>query len=96
MGKTMCENVRSDPRDGTARLPLAPLCATNPAMSAWPKACRCGETWSRAEWSELPAVGRYLAGSEGWLELRSCVCGATLTVDVRELGDGRGEAAPRA
>ncbi|MCA9588550.1 MAG: hypothetical protein KC657_24705 [Myxococcales bacterium] len=53
--------------------------------ASWPKVCRCGETWSRAEWSELTPIGRYLAGSEGWMELRSCVCGATLTVEDGDL-----------
>ena len=46
----------------------------------WPKSCRCGESWTEAEWAELPSDGRYFAGSEGWLELRTCVCGARLTM----------------
>jgi hypothetical protein len=50
----------------------------------WPKACACGETWSREQWGELTPVGRYLA--DEWLELRSCVCGKTLAVPTRELG----------
>lgn len=53
--------------------------------NGWPKACRCGETWSRAEWGELPPIGRYRA--EEWLEIRSCVCGATLAVPAREVDD---------
>jgi hypothetical protein len=57
--------------------------------AGWPKACRCGETWSREEWGELPPVGRYRADEV--LEIRSCVCGATLAVPAREL-----DAAPRA
>ncbi len=52
----------------------------------WPKICRCGETWSRSEWPELPPIGRYLAGSEGWIELRTCVCNATLVVPAADLG----------
>ena len=50
----------------------------------WPKACGCGETWSREHWGELTPVGRYLA--DEWLELRTCVCGKTLAVPTRELG----------
>ncbi|HEX4513321.1 MAG TPA: hypothetical protein VH054_07285 [Polyangiaceae bacterium] len=46
----------------------------------WPKRCNCGEEWSAEEWEELPSDGRYFAGSEGWMELRTCVCGARLTV----------------
>jgi hypothetical protein len=57
----------------------------------WPKACRCGETWTRAEWSELTPVGKYLA--DEWLELRSCVCGKTLAVPASELGYGANGAA---
>lgn len=59
--------------------------AMNVGAPAWPKSCRCGETWTRTEWSELPAVGRYLAGTDGWLELRSCVCGVTLTAPAADL-----------
>jgi hypothetical protein len=59
--------------------------AVKPAPPPWPKACRCGEVWSRSEWPELPPVGRYLAGADGWIELRTCVCGATLVVAASEL-----------
>jgi hypothetical protein len=61
--------------------------ATPPSEASpkWPKACRCGEVWSRTEWPELPPIGRYLAGSEGWLELRTCVCAATLAVAIADL-----------
>jgi hypothetical protein len=58
--------------------------------AAWPKTCRCGEIWSRSEWPELPPIGRYLAGSDGWIELRTCVCGATMVVaagDLERSGD---------
>lgn len=57
----------------------------NPAKPAWPKTCRCGEVWSRTEWPELPPIGRYLAGSDGWIELRTCVCGGTLVVPANDL-----------
>lgn len=50
---------------------------------AWPKACGCGETWSRAQWDELPVLGRYRA--DELLEVRSCVCGSNLAVPTREL-----------
>ena len=58
-----------------------------PDKPSWPKICRCGEVWSRTEWAELPPIGRYLAGSEGWIELRTCVCNATLVVAASDLGD---------
>lgn len=51
----------------------------------WPKSCKCGETWSREQWNELPPVGRYKADEV--LELRSCVCGANLAVSARDLGE---------
>jgi hypothetical protein len=53
----------------------------------WPKSCRCGEVWSRSEWPELPPIGRYLAGADGWIELRTCVCGVTLVVSAVDLGE---------
>lgn len=59
---------------------------TKAAAPPWPKACRCGEVWSRGEWPELPPIGRYLAGADGWIELRTCVCGSTLVVAANELG----------
>jgi len=68
---------------------------THAAPEGWTKACRCGETWSTAEWAELPAVGRYLAGADGWFELRSCVCGATLAVSAADHGDLPGGRTPR-
>jgi hypothetical protein len=46
----------------------------------FPITCKCGETWSQEEWKELPLVGKYDAQSDGWIELRTCVCGATLTI----------------
>ena len=51
----------------------------------WPKKCRCGETWSRDEWNELPPIGVYNASAEDVLELRTCVCGANLAVPTKEL-----------
>ena len=65
------------------------------AKPPWPKSCRCGEVWSRSEWPELPPIGRYLAGSDGWIELRTCVCGATLVVAASDL-DEVGKATPAA
>lgn len=56
----------------------------------WPKACRCGETWSREHWGELTPVGRYMA--DEWIELRSCVCGKTLVVPTSELVERSDEA----
>lgn len=57
------------------------------ARPPWPKACGCGEIWSRTEWPELTPIGRYHAGSDGWIELRSCVCGASLVVTAIDLGE---------
>lgn len=55
--------------------------AVEPAKdNPWPRRCRCGESWSEVEWAELPSDGRYFAGSEGWMEIRMCVCGARLIV----------------
>ena len=54
-------------------------------QESWPKKCRCGETWSREEWNELPAIGRYNANAGDALELRTCVCGANLAVPTKEL-----------
>lgn len=51
----------------------------------WPMTCTCGEEWPRECWPELPPIGRYLAGRDGWIELRKCVCGATLAVNDADL-----------
>ena len=57
-----------------------------PEPPRWPKTCRrCGEVWSRSEWPELPPIGRYFAGAEGWIELRTCVCNGTLVVPDSDL-----------
>lgn len=56
---------------------------TTPDLPRWPKACSCGETWSREHWGELTPIGRYRA--DEWIELRSCVCGKTLAVLASEL-----------
>ena len=55
------------------------------SSARWPKTCRCGETWSEDHWPELPLVGRYRAGRDGWIELRSCVCGVTLVNSENEI-----------
>jgi hypothetical protein len=59
--------------------------AAKPKPPPWPKACRCGEVWSQSEWPELPPIGRYQAGADGWLELRTCVCGASLVVAASDV-----------
>jgi hypothetical protein len=63
----------------------APSSQSTPTLPRWPKSCRCGEVWSRTEWPELPPIGRYLAGTDGWIELRTCVCGSNLGVNVADL-----------
>lgn len=57
--------------------------------SRWPMTCTtCNEEWPRETWSELPPIGRYDAGRDGWIELRSCVCGTTLAVPADDLDGG--------
>ena len=56
------------------------------APKTWPLVCKCGESWTEAEWAELPPIGTYDAGSEGKLELRKCVCGATLSIPIPAKG----------
>jgi hypothetical protein len=51
-----------------------------PRTPTWPCTCSCGESWTEQQWAELPSDGRYDAGREGWLELRTCVCGARLAI----------------
>jgi hypothetical protein len=51
---------------------------------AWPRTCKCGESWAKDEWSELPSDGRYYAGSEGWMEIRMCVCGVRLIMPCEQ------------
>ncbi len=62
----------------------------------FPRQCRCGEVWSRDHWPELPLVGRYRAGRDGWIELRSCVCGATMVVEDDQNPMAKGEPEPTA
>ena len=51
-----------------------------PDLPLWPKACRCGASWSGEEWKTLVLVGYADGGEDGELELRNCVCGSTLAV----------------
>lgn len=62
--------------------------APSSAKPPWPMTCRCGEAWSRDEWPELPPIGRYCAGADGWIELRTCVCGASLVATLGDLDRG--------
>lgn len=55
------------------------------ALPPWPKTCPCGEVWARTEWPELPPIGRYDAGSDGWIEVRTCVCGRSLATEDADL-----------
>lgn len=55
-------------------------------LPPWPKTCPCGEVWARTEWPELPPIGRYDAGSDGWIEVRTCVCGRSLATADADLG----------
>jgi hypothetical protein len=56
--------------------------------ASWPVACKCGETWKEAEWIELPAIGCYHAGRDGWLELRTCMCGSALSIPAPSPREG--------
>ena len=68
-----------------ARVHVDNECVVEHATKRWPKACGCGETWSREHWGELTPVGRYHA--DEWIELRTCVCGKTLAVPTSELAE---------
>ena len=50
------------------------------SKAPWPKTCRCGASWSRKAWAQLPLVGYADGGDDGELELRNCDCGSTLAV----------------
>lgn len=50
--------------------------------------CTCGEKWTESQWHELPPVGTYDAGRDGKFELRTCVCGATLSIPVDHTESG--------
>lgn len=54
-------------------------------MSAWPKVCGCGIQHSVAAWLAAVAVVQDAFAHEGELELRDCVCGSTIAVDVTDL-----------
>ncbi len=59
-----------------------------PTANRWPKTCSCGEAWALAEWSELPPIGRYSAGTDGWIEVRTCFCGRSLGIPVADVDGG--------
>lgn len=55
-------------------------------MSETPKTCACGRVYPPSLWRALPLVGYCAAGLDGddtrGLELRNCLCGSTLAVEV--------------
>ncbi len=49
------------------------------------KRCRCGRTFTREQWLELPYLGVQCfrnADGESDLELRNCPCGSTLANEI--------------
>jgi CheY-like chemotaxis protein len=56
------------------------------------KDCSCGRTFSHEQWLDLPSSGRmHLAQRGGVVEVRTCVCGSSLTVELDELGVAVGQ-----
>lgn len=55
----------------------------NPARRIF-KRCRCGRTFTKAQWEELPYVGVQPTYDErgSMLELRNCPCGSTIAVEM--------------
>lgn len=46
------------------------------------KRCGCGRAFTGAEWLALEYVGRMDDCAGGYLALRNCVCGSTISVDA--------------
>lgn len=66
-------------------------------MSELPKRCGCcGREYTPATWGRLPLVG--VQPVPGWpsIELRNCVCGTTLAVELSDPGELAGESKEQA
>ena len=51
------------------------------------KECSCGRTFSHKQWLDLPSSGRMHLPQRGVVvEVRTCVCGSSLTVELDDLG----------
>ena len=48
------------------------------------KQCRCGRSYTLAEWQQLRLVGMQEDGEGGFLELRECTCRSTLSVEAQK------------
>jgi hypothetical protein len=57
----------------------------DPVPVGWPKRCACGAVYSREKWMELPLVGRLNAAENDHLEIRNCVCGSSLAVEIDDV-----------
>ncbi len=59
------------------------------------KECTCGRQFSLAQWLELPAGGRMHVPQRGVvIELRTCTCGSSLTVELDDVGSAVARAVP--
>jgi len=47
--------------------------------------CSCGIAWSASAWAKLKNLGVMSDGGDGWLELRNCTCGSTLSIEVEPI-----------
>lgn len=48
------------------------------------KRCGCGRAHTYAQWVALEYVGRMADGCGGFLALRNCACGSTISVDAAD------------
>jgi two-component system cell cycle response regulator DivK len=59
------------------------------------KECTCGRQFALKEWSALPCCGRMHVPPRGVvIELRTCTCGSSLSVELDDLGDAVARTAP--
>jgi len=59
------------------------------------KACTCGRKFALKEWIALPSCGRMHVPPRGVvIELRTCTCGSSLSVELDDLGDAVVRTAP--
>jgi two-component system response regulator MprA len=59
------------------------------------KECACGRQFALKEWLDLPSCGRMHLPQRGVvIELRTCTCGSSLSVELDDLGDAVVRTAP--
>jgi hypothetical protein len=63
------------------------MTVSDPTRVRWPKRCACGAQYSRAEWTKLALVGRLTAADNDRLEIRNCVCGSSIAVEIADLDE---------